>query len=113
MREKNINDFPGFINRFHKIDLSASQDELHVLSGKEGQVGFFKISKGNGVPPHSHDDSWATLIKGKMSIRIDRDTITVSRGDSWFVPGGIVHQGKALEDCLMVEVFCEQRFDVE
>ena len=107
------NSFPDFINRFPPVDLPGPGPELHILKGSSGQVAFFKISKGDEVSLHSHADSWAILVSGEMSVSVGDKTFIAKKGDSWFVPNGVRHGGETLQESLMVEVFCEQRFKVD
>lgn len=108
-----ITEFPDFISEFTSIDLPASGGNLNVLAGSKGQVAFIRSCKEEKIPLHRHKDSWTILVSGKMRVTVGDEIITVTKGDTWFVPGGTLHGGEALEDSLIVEVFSEQRFDIK
>lgn len=80
------------------------------LNAAEGQVVFHTIAKDQTVPAHPHDDSWAILVAGKLECTLGSEQFTATRGQSWFIPGNTLHGGMALQDSLLVEVFCEERW---
>ena len=104
-------DFPGFIKNFPQVQFPPQvKGNSSLISCPEGQVVFHTLAKGQGVPPHTHDDSWAVLVSGSLEYTLGGEVFTLTAGESWFIGNGVVHGGTALEDSLMVEVFCEQRW---
>lgn len=109
--KRNSTDFPDFIKKFPQVQFPPQvRGNSTLISCPEGQVVFHTITKGQGVPPHIHDDSWAILVSGLLEYTLGDETFTITAGESWFIAPGVVHGGTALEDSLMVEVFCEQRW---
>ena len=104
--------FPDFIKRFQTAIL-PNGEQLHILAGSGGQVGFIRTCKGDKIPLHQHQDSWTILISGEMSMTVGDKVFTASNGDNWLVSEGIMHGGEALQDSLIVEVFSEQRYSVD
>jgi uncharacterized RmlC-like cupin family protein len=39
------------------------------------------------------------------------ETLTCEAGDSYYIPGGVPHQGVTPEDALVIDVFCPPRED--
>lgn len=106
-------EFPDFIKKFPQVQFPPQVKGNSTLIGNStGQVVFHTIAKGQGVPPHTHDDSWAVLVSGEMEYILGDEMFIVSAGESWFIPANVTHGGSALEDSLMVEVFCEERWKV-
>ncbi len=105
------NQFPEFIYKFPKASLPSGVDGIsNLLSGPEGQVVFHTIPKGQRIPLHCHGDSLAILMSGALEITLGQETFTAKGCISWFIPADAMHSGNALEDSLLIEVFCEKRF---
>jgi quercetin dioxygenase-like cupin family protein len=113
MKNKRIH-YPDFILQFPKANLpSGLQGETNFLENPKGQVAFHTIPKGQETPMHQHKDSWACLISGSLEFILGDDKFMADTGMSWFMPEGTLHCGRALEDTLLIEVFCEKRFAAE
>jgi quercetin dioxygenase-like cupin family protein len=108
---KNITtDYPAFIKKFPTAGMPNGQPGPHFLNAEVGQVAFHTIEAGQRVPLHSHDDAWAILVSGDMQVTVGAKNFEMRTGDSWYIPSGVKHGGKAIEKSLLVEVFCEKRF---
>ncbi len=88
----------------------GASGDTNFLGDTQGQVAFHTIPKGQKVPLHKHEDSWACLVDGQLQITLGEEQFTADPGESWFIPGQVMHGGLALEDSLLIEVFCEERF---
>ena len=105
-------DYPQFIKDFPTARMTDGQPGPPLLDAPAGQVVFHTVCAGQSVPLHSHDDSWAVLVFGAMEVIIGEKDLKAQSGDSWFIPAGVEHGGLAVEKSLLVEVFCEKRFQV-
>lgn len=103
-------DYPTFIKKFPIARMPDGSPGPRFLDADDGQVAFHTISVGKGVPMHSHDDSWAVLVSGAMTVTVGENTFEARAGEAWYIPAGVAHGGKATEKSLLVEVFCEERF---
>lgn len=103
--------FPGFIYRFPEAMLPPDIDgNSNFLDAAAGQVVFHTIPKGQGIPSHCHGDSLAILLSGVLEITLGQEKFTAKGSTFWFIPADVMHSGNALEDSLLIEVFCEKRF---
>lgn len=103
--------FPKFIYSFPRISLPPGvEGDSHLLDAPGGQVVFHTIPAGQKVPVHTHKDSMAVLVSGSLEITLDSEKFTAKSGNSWFIPEDVPHSGHALENSLLIEVFCEKRF---
>ena len=82
----------------------------YLVGGDKAQVVFHTVPAGQGAPLHSHDDSWAILVSGCLEVTVGEKRFTATAGETWFIPAGVEHGGKAVHHSLLVEVFCERRF---
>lgn len=72
----------------------------------------FFIQRDSIVPPHQHmNDQIGYVIYGRMEMTIGGQTRVCNPGDSYAIPGGIVHSGRALIDSLVIDVFSPPRED--
>ena len=61
---------------------------------------------------HSHPHTQASFVaSGKFDITIDGNTKMLKGGDVYFVPSGLVHGAKCLEDGELIDVFHPFRED--
>jgi len=71
------------------------------------EITFEKGAKGNF---HSHEHLQITYIaEGSFSFTIDGETKIVSKGDSVYMPSGVLHGVTALEAGVLVDVFNPMR----
>lgn len=89
----------------------AKSNTCRFSAIREGLTDFGNtITKGQIVPPHQHKDSWAILVSGKLAYTLGPEQFIRTPGQSWFIPDNTLHGGKALDNSLLVEVFCEERW---
>ncbi len=106
-----IKEFPEFIEKFPKVKLPpGATGSSTFLDAEAGQVVFHSIPKGGGVVPHKHKDSYAVVISGALEFTLGEEQRIVYPGVSLYIPEGVMHGGRALEDSMMIEVFCEKRW---
>jgi quercetin dioxygenase-like cupin family protein len=72
----------------------------------------FFLDKGSSVPLHQHmNDQVGYVISGKIEMTIGKQVQVLTKGDTYAVPGGILHSTTALEDSWVVDVFSPPRED--
>lgn len=72
----------------------------------------FLLRAGSVLPMHAHPhEQTGYLVAGHMLLTIGAERHEVRPGDSWCVPGGVVHGADVLEDSVAVEVFSPPRED--
>ena len=89
---------PGFAGRF-----------IHT---EGATVAHWEIRKGTPLADHSHPHEQVTvLLSGKLELHCGGESRTLSPGQGIDFAGGEPHGGTALEDCLVMDVFCPPRED--
>jgi quercetin dioxygenase-like cupin family protein len=82
-----------------------------AITDEEMLCEFF-LEHDSVVPDHSHmNDQVGYVIYGKVEMRIGDVTHMLQPGDSYAIPGGIVHTARALIDSLVIDVFSPPRND--
>ncbi len=72
----------------------------------------FFLERNSMVPPHSHNnDQVGYVVRGSVEYTVGDETFICTPGDSYAIPGGIVHSAKALVDSLIIDCFSPPRDD--
>jgi len=72
----------------------------------------FFLERDAVVEAHSHtNDQVGYVTLGSLEITIGDDTFICNAGDSYAVPGGVVHRARALVDTVTIDVFSPPRSD--
>lgn len=81
-----------------------------VVHGEKTLMAEFLLKSGSTLPSHDHiHEQTGYLVSGKILLTFNGETFEVNPGDSWNIPGGIIHSAEALEDSVAVEVFSPRR----
>ena len=95
--------------KIHAVEGAVEQGELSlkVLMVTENLL-MLLARRGKGLidPVHQHDDheSVATLLSGRLRMRIGEEEFIANPGDVWRHPPGVPHYSEALEPCVQIEV---------
>ena len=83
-----------------------------LVHGEKTHLCEFRINKGSMVPKHSHPhEQTGYLISGRVKFILEDEEFVAEPGDSWCLPGNIVHTAETLEDSVLVEIFSPVRED--
>ncbi|MBV6647361.1 MAG: cupin domain-containing protein [Cyclobacteriaceae bacterium] len=94
LEEKEI--MPGFYGKF-----------LHM---ENMTIAYWRVMKGSVLPEHSHHHEQSTnVISGQLEMTIDGQTQVVDSSIPVTIPSHVPHSGKALSDCLVVDIFSPKR----
>jgi quercetin dioxygenase-like cupin family protein len=90
--------FPGFRGRF------VHTDNMTFV--------YWVIEAGAPLPPHSHPhEQVAHMFEGRFELTIGDTTRILEPGAVATIPSNIVHSGKALTQCRIMDAFCPVRED--
>lgn len=83
-----------------------------LVHGERTLMTRFHLEKGSELPSHSHpQEQTGLLVSGRMRLTIGGQSMELAPGDSWNVPGDVVHCAVVLEDSVAIEVFSPLRED--
>jgi len=72
----------------------------------------FRLEAGNDLPMHSHaQEQTGYLVSGALLLKIGDETFDARPGDSWCIPGDVIHGAHVIEDAVAIEVFSPVRND--
>jgi quercetin dioxygenase-like cupin family protein len=78
----------------------------------EAMICEFFLERGSFVPAHSHkNDQVGYVITGQVEMTIGGEVRICNPGDSYAIPGGIVHSARAIVDSLAIDAFSPPRDD--
>lgn len=73
-------------------------------------ISYWEIAKGSILPEHEHPHEQTTnVIKGSLEMTINNETRVVEFGQVVAIPGNTKHSGKALTDCIVIDIFSPVR----
>ncbi len=100
-----LTDYPDLIRELPEADLPIEKVVGRLFQGEHGQICFFEFEPPNDVPPHSHARQWGIVIDGEMWLTIDGETKLMQKGDSYFIPAGVMHSARFEKPCKVLDFF--------
>ena len=87
-------------------------EQKTLVHGDQTLMVEFRLQKGAVLPRHSHPhEQTGYLVKGRLRLTIGPDVHEVLPGDSWCIPGNVLHSAEIIEESAAVEVFSPVRED--
>ncbi len=78
----------------------------------EAMLCEFFLKREARVPAHSHlNDQVGYVVYGRMELVIGGEVFVCQPGDSYAIPGGVVHSARAIVDSLVIDAFSPPRDD--
>ena len=96
----------------HQIEMLSGIHRRTMGTTDEAMLCEFFIQRESLVPPHSHrNDQVGYVIYGQIEMTIGDITSVINPGDSYAIPGGIIHSARAVVDSLVIDCFSPPRDD--
>lgn len=81
-----------------------------LVHGEKTSLIETNLQQGFAHELHSHPhEQTGYLVSGRLRMTIGDDVFDVEPGDSWCIPGNVMHKTEILEDAIVVEVFSPVR----
>lgn len=81
-----------------------------MVHGKQLTWAFWSIEKGAIIPEHHHHhEQIMHVVEGDFEFTLNGNTQVYSTGDIVDVTSNIIHSGKAITTCKIMDVFCPVR----
>jgi quercetin dioxygenase-like cupin family protein len=102
-------ELPDMITRLPEADLPFPPEALRtsVLPSSHGQLVFFQIFRDIEIPPHSHKGQWGIVLEGELEMTVGGETRKYRKGDTYYIPPGVVHSAKVPAGCKAIDFFEE------
>ncbi len=73
---------------------------------------YWNIDAGAELPAHSHPhEQVANPLEGEFELTVGGEPRVIGVGDVVVIPGNVLHSGKAVTDCRILDVFHPVRED--
>jgi quercetin dioxygenase-like cupin family protein len=96
------------------------QKEIEIIPGYHvkfvhGELitaAYFRITAGADMPEHSHlQEQICNVIEGRLELTVEGKSYILERYNVFHIPSHAKHKGKALTDCIVLDVFSPVRED--
>jgi len=96
----------------HQVEMLPGVHRRTMATTDEEMLCEFFLERDSVVAEHSHpNDQIGYVIYGKVEYTIGGEQRICQPGESYAVPGGILHSARALVDSLVIDVFSPPRND--
>ncbi|MBZ0297303.1 MAG: cupin domain-containing protein [Anaerolineae bacterium] len=95
-----------------QVEMQPGVYRRTMATTDEAMMCEFFLERGATVPPHSHmNDQVGYVVFGKLEMTIGNEVYALNPGDSYAIPGGVIHSARAVIDTLAVDAFSPPRND--
>ncbi len=103
------------------INLSAVEEQ-EIFPGFRGKmihtdnmtVAYWDIDAGCDLPEHSHfHEQVVNVLSGQLEMVIGGDNVVLGEGEVYVIPSNVVHSGKAITNCKVIDIFQPVRKDYQ
>jgi quercetin dioxygenase-like cupin family protein len=99
--------YPPEIGALPEIDVPFPGVRGRLLQGTAQQLVFFDIDSFAEVKPHSHGAQWGIVVDGEVDLTVGGETRTYRKGDSYYIPSGVVHGARFKTQARVIDFFAE------
>lgn len=94
------------------VEVMPGVIRLLISHGERAMAVRFDLAKGSSVPNHTHPhEQLGFLTTGSLQMTIGEETRLLEPGDSYAIPPHVLHGAKAVENCVVVDIFSPVRED--
>lgn len=85
--------FPEIITKLPEADIPMEGLKAYLLQGEGQQAIFMDFEKDVELKAHHHAGQWGIVLSGKIDLVIGGIAATYEKGDTYYIPGGVMHSG--------------------
>jgi quercetin dioxygenase-like cupin family protein len=95
-----------------QVEMGSGIYRRTMATTDEAMVCEFFLERGTEIAAHSHtNDQVGYVVSGQMEMTVGDQTRVCNPGDSYAVPGGIVHSVRVVVDTVTIDIFSPPRND--
>ena len=95
--------------RFKQTQLGA---ELRTMHTGTMTFAYWTMKGGIDFAMHQHPhEQVAHVLEGKFELTVGNETMVLEPGKVAVIPGGVMHGGRSLTDCKLLDIFHPERED--
>lgn len=99
--------YPDVITSLPEAEIPFQGVRGWLSQGVDHQVVFFDIQAIGQVPDHAHGAQWGTVFEGEMQLSIGGKVRTYTKGDSYFIPHGVLHGAVFNKRTFLMDFFAD------
>ncbi|UCE15057.1 MAG: cupin domain-containing protein [Candidatus Heimdallarchaeota archaeon] len=99
--------YPEIITSLPEADIPLPGVVGWIAQGKDFQIVFFDIEPTGTLPPHSHSAQYGVVLEGEMTLTIAGKARKYTKGDTYYIPEGVVHQAEFQTHFRAIDFFAE------
>lgn len=100
--------YPKMIKNLPQAEIEFKGIKGWLSQGQDHQIVFFDIEPIGEITEHSHGAQWGIVIEGDMDLTIDGTTKTYKKGDSYYIPDGIMHSAVFKKRTWVLDFFADK-----
>lgn len=100
--------YPEVIQKLPDADIPFKGVKGKLSQAVDHQIVFFEIEAIGQVPEHKHGDQWGIVFEGEMQLTIGEETRTYKKGDTYFIPGGVIHTAVFKKKTHLMDFFADK-----
>lgn len=89
-----VNVFPEVIRQLPAANIPIDGLRIYISHSETHEVWFLESDIAIDYPEHAHAAQWSVVLRGEIEITTNEVTEKYSRGDSYFIPEGVIHSVK-------------------
>ncbi len=103
-----MNIYPEIIKKLPQADISFPGVKGWLSQSVKHQIVFMEIEPIGKVSEHKHGSQWGIVVEGEMKLTIGGQTKTYKKGDTYFIPGGVIHSAEFKTKTRVIDFFDEK-----
>jgi quercetin dioxygenase-like cupin family protein len=103
----------GLVNLEDLPELKIAEGiQVRAVTAETVTVAHVKLGEGALLPEHSHhNEQVVNVIDGELELTVNGQSHLLTRGKVLILPPNVAHSGRAVTDCIVVDVFHPVRED--
>jgi quercetin dioxygenase-like cupin family protein len=104
--------------QYHLYKIETKQPfngaQVRFVHSKSMTVAYWQFEPGTNLPEHSHPhEQICNVMGGSFELIIDGESLDLQAGSVVVIPPNVVHSGKAITGCYVIDVFHPVREDYQ
>ncbi len=101
--------FPEIIKNLPEADIPFEGVHGWISQNVDHQIVFLEIEAIGAVAEHSHCAQWGIVVEGDMDLTIGGITKNYQKGDSYFIPDGVIHSAVFRQKTWAIDFFADNK----